>query len=171
MLNKLQREALAKEQAEDAARAREAAAIARRIGMPVEASRAATYWENLDAGRDPLATSDPFTHKNVPRGSRYLPIACRLSGGAEECDVLLRALAGLADEMRIRWKITLGKGSAPGAKGELSFNAIVKKSEMPAFRDAAERLAGKFRAYLNLYYAGSAGPWGADISRTYYYHD
>ncbi len=159
-MNKVQRALLAKEKAEDAKRASAAAVVARRIGLPVEASRGATFWENTRDGRDPIATRDPFSHMNAPRGYRALPIACRL----KECDVVLRALAALAEEMGVRWRIELGK------EERLSFDVLVKKSEMAAFRDAAQRLAGKFGAYVNLFYAG-AEPWGAEISRQVYFHD
>jgi hypothetical protein len=147
--------------AEYAERKERAARLSRRIGLPIEASKPYD-WHAQARGGDPLP--DPFT-KGLPRGMRHLPVMCKLGRGevSAECDSVLRAMAQVADKLGARWRIRL-------VPSGLSFDLVLKQSEMEAWHDAARRLAAKFGAHYNLYYAHGE-PWGADISATMYFYD
>ncbi len=149
--------------AEYAERKKLASLLSRRIGLPIEATKPYD-WHAQARGGDPL--SDPFT-KGLPRGTTHLPVTCELGRGygGPECDSLMRALAKAADKLRAKWRIRI----VPRDQ-RVTFDLVLKKSELEAWHDAARKLAAMFGAHYNLYYAHGE-PWGADISATMYFHD
>lgn len=103
---------------------------------------------------------DPFSQ--TQRGERALGVACRLGPSCETWAIAMEKLA--RDVLRLPYEIQLPPSL------ELNFRVRYKLRDARKVEDAFRRLASKFGAHLNVYYAGSE-PWGMDVSKQMYLRD
>ena len=135
-----------------------AAGISDRTGLRIEVP-APFDFEAAARGQDPLP--DAF-RKATKRGYRDIGVACRLGPACETWAIAMEKL--VSGELGLPHVIELPPSL------EIVFRVRFKLGDAAKVRNAFERLAAKFGAHLNVYYAG-AEPWGMDVSKSVYYHD